>query len=115
MGCCWNPFDEPFFWANFLYKNECVTSRNFARVGNVLLDVKYLLKTRPFYILGGLVLHVSASAERLLQLAETTSLKKRDRETDVIRPFQAKQADLFDGGDRGVVGPLTISGVFIES
>jgi len=58
---------------------------------------------------GGLVLHLSATSERLFELAETMDLKKTDFENDVIRPFVASQAELF--GQSGLVGPLSISDI----
>ena len=60
---------------------------------------------------GGLILHVSATRQRLFQLAEAIGLKKLDLENGVIRLFNGDEADLFDAGGGGVVGPLTVADV----
>jgi len=54
---------------------------------------------------GGLVLHVSATPERLYSIAESIDLKLKDVE-GVIRPFVANDLDMFSL-DSGFVGPLT--------
>ncbi len=55
---------------------------------------------------GGLILHVTASTSRLLELAESMHLKLKD-EQGLSRPFKN------DGSfpDSGLVGPLTLSNV----
>lgn len=57
---------------------------------------------------GGLILHVSATERRVLQLAEVIGVKKRDSE-GVIREFEAERSGEFPRN--GVVGPLYISDV----
>lgn len=56
----------------------------------------------------GLILHVSASNDNILQLAETIGVKKRDS-NGVIRDFEAAQNREFP--QNGVVGPLALSDV----
>lgn len=58
---------------------------------------------------GGLILHVSATPERLYDIAESMDLKLKDAE-GVIRTFVADDLDKFSL-DSGFVGPLTYSQV----
>ena len=61
----------------------------------------------------GLIVHVSAEEERLLQLAEEVGVKKRDRD-GVIRAFRLDERDEFPPSEKSsacLVGPLTLSDV----
>ncbi len=56
----------------------------------------------------GLILHVSADDDRILELAETIGVKKQDSD-GVLRDFEATKCDEFPRN--GVVGPLSLSDV----
>ncbi|XP_059081460.1 anoctamin-10-like [Tigriopus californicus] len=56
----------------------------------------------------GLILHISASRQRVLELAETVGIKKPDLD-GVICEFEIAQADRFP--ESGLVGPLTLSDI----
>jgi len=56
----------------------------------------------------GLIVHVSATNERLLQIAQDTDIKKLDTE-NVVREFRVAEAEEF--GDSGQVGPLTLADI----
>ena len=59
----------------------------------------------------GLIFHVSANKDKLLQLAEVMGMKKKDRD-GVMRRFEAASEREFPPDQRGcVVGPLTLSDV----
>ena len=106
--------DHPTYYVVCLHPPCCQEAANFivdamvkpVQQGGAELVVR---QEQMSDIKSGLILHLSATPERLFELAENMDLKKKDLNLDVIRPFKAKDAELF--GNSGVIGPLSIADI----